>query len=202
MLNIRKEEVLHTRNFGGTRTPETIDTVVIHHTGGGIGGLLPTLRERGLSYHYAIEANGNIIQFAEPSTIAFHARHLNATSIGVAFVGNFTNGEPTIEAYNTCVDLIKSLKLPNLKEIVGHGERMATACPANVNVRLISERVSPQQPPECLTPEPKQEVSDWAKTAWAWATENGITDGTRPQDNITRQEVITMLHRLYNFMQK
>uniref|UniRef100_A0A6H2A098 Putative peptidase n=1 Tax=viral metagenome TaxID=1070528 RepID=A0A6H2A098_9ZZZZ len=43
--------------------------------------------------------------------------------------------------------------------------------------------VSPETPPE------------WAKEAWNWATLEGITDGTNPNDPITRAEVITMLHR-------
>ena len=36
---------------------------------------------------------------------------------------------------------------------------------------------------------------DWAKEAWKLATAKGITDGTRPRDCITRQEVVTLLHR-------
>lgn len=37
--------------------------------------------------------------------------------------------------------------------------------------------------------------SVWGKEAWDWAKENGITDGNRPKDNATREEVITMLYR-------
>jgi len=40
------------------------------------------------------------------------------------------------------------------------------------------------------------EPSDWAVEAWDWGTEQGITDGTNPQQPATRQEVVTMLHRL------
>ena len=114
-MTITKEN-LPARNFGATRPLTAIDTVVIHHTGGGIGGLLPTLRDRGLSYHYAIQPNGDIIQFANPQTTAFHARHLNQNSIGIAFVGNFANAEPTIEAYHACTELIKTLNLPRLEK--------------------------------------------------------------------------------------
>ncbi len=38
-------------------------------------------------------------------------------------------------------------------------------------------------------------VSDWASSSWANATSAGITDGERPRDTITRQEVIVMLER-------
>lgn len=42
------------------------------------------------------------------------------------------------------------------------------------------------------------EVSSWAKDAQAWVMEQGISDGKRPQDPVTRQEVWTMLHRMSN----
>ncbi len=41
--------------------------------------------------------------------------------------------------------------------------------------------------------------SSWAKEPWEWGKKNGVTDGTRPKDTITREEVITML---YNYDQK
>lgn len=39
-------------------------------------------------------------------------------------------------------------------------------------------------------------VSDWAKDAEKWVKENGISDGERPKDFVTREEVWTMLYRL------
>lgn len=38
--------------------------------------------------------------------------------------------------------------------------------------------------------------SNWAKEAWEEAVRAGVTDGLRPHDNCTREEVITMLYRL------
>jgi N-acetylmuramoyl-L-alanine amidase len=49
--------------------------------------------------------------------------------------------------------------------------------------------------PEAKAEAAKEEVSEWAKEAHAWAVERGITDGTRPKDTVTREEVITMLYR-------
>ena len=43
--------------------------------------------------------------------------------------------------------------------------------------------------------EKNQTVSDWAKEGWNWAKEKGITDGERPKDNMTREEMVTMLYR-------
>lgn len=38
--------------------------------------------------------------------------------------------------------------------------------------------------------------SVWAKDSVKWAKANNISDGTRPKDNATREEVLTMLYRL------
>ncbi|NLY44593.1 MAG: N-acetylmuramoyl-L-alanine amidase [Tissierella sp.] len=37
--------------------------------------------------------------------------------------------------------------------------------------------------------------SPWAADAWDWAKENGITDGSRPKEFATREEIITMIYR-------
>ena len=39
------------------------------------------------------------------------------------------------------------------------------------------------------------EPSPWAKEAWNWAINNKISDGKRPRDVATREEVITMIYR-------
>jgi len=44
--------------------------------------------------------------------------------------------------------------------------------------------------------------SSWAKEAWEWAKKEGITDGTNPQGNVTREQVVTMLHRYHKQVAK
>jgi N-acetylmuramoyl-L-alanine amidase len=46
----------------------------------------------------------------------------------------------------------------------------------------------------------KEEVSDWAKTAWKFMKENEVLDGTRPKDNLTREEHATSMYRLYKLI--
>ncbi|CAM3442839.1 N-acetylmuramoyl-L-alanine amidase family protein [Marinicrinis lubricantis] len=46
------------------------------------------------------------------------------------------------------------------------------------------------------------QVPAWAKTAHEWAAANGIYDGTRPNDTLTRAEMITILHRYDQKLQK
>ena len=42
----------------------------------------------------------------------------------------------------------------------------------------------------------KDSVSSWAVESWNWAIEKGITNGKNPRAYATREEVVTMLHRL------
>ena len=62
------------------------------------------------------------------------------------------------------------------------------------NTDYITDRPTTAAPSVPTEPQ----VADWARHSWDWAVENGIIDGTRPTDNITRQESVTMLHRYHN----
>jgi N-acetylmuramoyl-L-alanine amidase len=42
----------------------------------------------------------------------------------------------------------------------------------------------------------KNVPSSWAKDAWEWAKKEGLLDGTRPKDNLTREEFAVVLKRL------
>jgi len=42
----------------------------------------------------------------------------------------------------------------------------------------------------------KNQPSDWAKDVWEWAKKEGLLDGTRPKDPLTREEFAVVLKRL------
>lgn len=44
--------------------------------------------------------------------------------------------------------------------------------------------------------------SDWAEDSWEWAQDTGLTDGTNPQGNLTREQAAVMLERLYNVQRR
>lgn len=54
----------------------------------------------------------------------------------------------------------------------------------------VAEAFGLRNPPETGSV-PADEVSDWAREARDWAVAAGITDGTRPKDPVTREEVWT-----------
>lgn len=45
---------------------------------------------------------------------------------------------------------------------------------------------------------PHSEVSEWAKEAQKWIVGEGITDGTKPKEPMTREQFWTMLHRYHS----
>ena len=45
-------------------------------------------------------------------------------------------------------------------------------------------------------PLPGHDPAEWALDGWLWAMDKLNMDGTRPTDNITRQEAVTLMHRL------
>lgn len=44
--------------------------------------------------------------------------------------------------------------------------------------------------------------SDWAEDSWEWAQDTGLTDGSDPQGNLTREQAAMMLERLYNVQRR
>lgn len=46
-----------------------------------------------------------------------------------------------------------------------------------------------------IKPTLEDKPSEWAEEDWIWGIKNKITDGTRPKDKATREEVISMIRR-------
>ena len=76
----------HAGTRGTRRRRKPPRAVVLHHTGGerDAVGVCSTLRDRGLSIHYVIDASGKVTQHADPDlAVTFHAGGANEWSIGV-----------------------------------------------------------------------------------------------------------------------
>lgn len=90
-------------------------------------------------------------------------------------------------------------------EILRHRRQDIAQSIANGIFRFLGVNPSqaPQEPPQQVTSLlPGHIPSEWATAAWLWAMESGLTDGTRPRDNITRQEVMQLFRNFYTQMIK
>jgi hypothetical protein len=63
---------------------------------------------------------------------------------------------------------------------------------------LLEKPTTPPPSDDNDEPIPVSEVSEWAREAHKWVIAKGVSDGTRPHDPVTREEVWVMLHRALN----
>lgn len=127
----------------------------------------------------------------------------------------------TDPAYNALIRLVADiakrnglgrLKWRGDKSLVGKPEEQnmtvhrwfaKKACPGDwLYERMgdIAQRANdinyPQKEETTMAENEKKPPADWAEPAWGKAKAAGVMDGTRPWDNITRQEVAVILDRL------
>ena len=111
---------------GPVRPESDVHTIVLHHTAmPTMGDSLRTLRKRGMSYHYLIDDDGNVIHAVPFTRTAFHAAGANKTSIGIAFSGGVSREwSPTGKQQSAAKELIATLvdQHPGLQFLVSHGD--------------------------------------------------------------------------------
>lgn len=101
------------------RVGATVQTLVLHATATDtLEDALAALRERGLSYHFLIDRDGEVIQLVPAEACAFHAGEslgpqgpaANGYSIGVSFVNRNDGVDPiTPEQEHAVRSLVASL---------------------------------------------------------------------------------------------
>jgi len=164
------------------------------------------------SYNYGISTDGRIGLFVAERDRSWAsssaANDHQAVTIGVANNGGAPDWSVSDAAYESlialCADICRRNGIAELVydgtpngSLTRHNFFSATSCPGPfLQERFpdIVQRVNAAlAPPVTLPPD----VAPWARDAWAWAMREGITDGTRPSDPVTRQEIVTMLHRYH-----
>lgn len=201
------------RNRPGGRNPDVY--ITIHETGNTDAGadaeahgkyLAGSAGEASLtSWHYTVDDHA-IVQHLPDNETAYHAGDGadgpgNTQSIGIEICvnsdGDFEKAKANAAALVRLLMAEHSIPLANIKQ---HHDWNGKNCPATIRatpgaweefLALCSgESEGPEEPP---TDQP----ADWAAEAWAWAKAMGLMDGTRPTDNITRQEAAVMFRRFY-----
>jgi N-acetylmuramoyl-L-alanine amidase CwlA len=185
---------------------------------GGTGDIYQTLPWNWRGWHCGSGANGSGnnthigVEMCEPATIKYTSG------------ANFTDSNPentkavVMRTYKAAVELFAKLcndfKLDPLADgvVISHKEGCSRGIASNhgdpehlwgkfgltmVQFRKDIKAAMTSTYTPTPTPEPPA-VSDWANDAWEWAKENGICDGTRPKDTMTREEAVTLIYRLHN----
>lgn len=191
-----------------------IKKITIHHVAGnltveGIGNIfVPSSRS---SANYGVDGRGKIGLYVEEKNRSWASSNPDndhqAVTIEVAndrIGGDWHVSDVALEkTIELCVDICERNNIEKLiytgtsaGSLTRHNMFANTVCPgpylqskfpyieSEVNRKLDLKRREKMNKP-----------SDWAKEAWEWAIKNGITDGSRPQNMATREEIITMIYR-------
>lgn len=186
-------------------TKLTLESITIHNTGNPTSTarnernyLTNLYNTSSTSYHLVIDEN-EIIECIPLNEIAHHSGNTqgNKTSLGIEVC---ESGDQEKVWDNTVKFVAKKLFEFNwdVDRIVSHQRWNGKNCPRLILPRWnqfigdIKKELNALKGLEVMdlgTP------SKWAVGAWEWAKLNEITDGTRPKDTATREEIITMLYR-------
>jgi len=180
-----------------------IDHIIIHHDiweGGTMKRIhYDHINNRGWSgvgYHARVRTDGTIELGRPYGMVAAHCKEqkMNHRSIGIVFEGNFDvkmMKELQFEAGSKFIAEIIRITGISIQNIKGHREyALYKTCPGKVfPLDSLKNRVG-----NALTG--NSEVSNFAKEAYLFVKSEGISDGSRPKDTVTREEVWTMIHRM------
>ncbi len=92
-----------------------------------------TEKETFIAYHYLIYKDGSVRECLDDDDIGWHCGNWekNTRSIGIAFVGNYVDQDPTSKQIESAADVIKNYDHANL-EVLCHNEIIPTACPGKI----------------------------------------------------------------------
>lgn len=201
------------RNRPGTK--RVIKGITIHdtdNTGKGADALAhakymgsnPEAITRQVSWHYTVD-DKRAVQSLPDDEIGWHTSTSkgNRDTIGIEICVNSDGNQAKADdnAARLTAHLLKKYGLA-LGTVVQHNRWSGKNCPRHLRatttgwsefLRKVSAYMSEQTVEDNKKNENK--VADWAVEAQAALVKAGITDGARPNDPITRQEVWVMLHR-------
>ncbi len=177
-----------------------VDKIIIHHWGAEgqtFEGVCAWFENPACSTsaHYVVEG-GRVACLVNLSDTAYHAGDwgANLTSIGIECRPEMSDAD-----LETVCELVAYLyKVYGELPIYGHKDFSPTACPGKYYAKLgyIHDRALELMQGDSEPSVDANEPSKWAKDAWDKAHELGLLDGTRPHDNVTREELAAVLVRL------
>lgn len=183
---------------------DEIKYIVIHDTGNNTDSAEANANyfcsaDRQASAHYFVD-DDSIIQVVEDVNAAWHCGDgagkygiTNRNSLGIEMcrVNNDITPATEVNTIELIKYLMKKYNLP-INNVVRHYDASGKNCPSafsNNNWERWNTFKAKLIPDESM--------NTWATKGYKFVTENKISDGKRPKDNVTREEVWTMLHNFY-----
>jgi N-acetylmuramoyl-L-alanine amidase CwlA len=167
-----------------------------------------------VSFHYAID-DKEIIQGIPENRNAWHAGdgangHGNRKGLSIEICYSKSGGQRFIEAEKLAAKFI-AFKLKEkgwgINRVKKHQDFSGKYCPHRTLdmgwqrfLDMVQSELNALKGADKMID--KNMPSSWAKEAWEWAKKEDITDGTNPQGNVTREQVVTILHRYHKQVAK
>lgn len=168
-------------------------------------------------YHYVV-GDSTIIECIPPHEVAYHAGNSlgNNTSIGIEMI---ETGSREKVIHNT-IELVKQLQNQfgiSDNNVVRHNDWTGKNCPRILNYnnwqgwiefKALLRRGDKMTKEEVISivkeeiKKSSKEPSDYAKDNWNKGMQMQITDGSNPKGLATREQVVEMMFRFYNKLNK
>lgn len=206
---------------GGFSPRGRTDEIILHHAEASCAGVKDINRwhiERGwagIGYHYYIRKDGRVYRGRPEWAIGAHAKGHNSRAVGICCEGAYMTETMPAAQLASLRQLIRELmaKYPGAK-LLRHCDVNSTDCPGKnfpwaAAQRYNADETTKKEDDEMLTYEQFEKYMDrylgalaakdpsaWAADAWRALENAGITDGTKPQAALTREQLAVMLMRL------
>ena len=159
-----------------------------------------------VSFHYAID-DKEIVQGIPENRNAWHAGdggngRGNRKGLSIEICYSKSGGQRFIEAEKLTAKFI-AYKLKEkgwgIDRVKKHQDFSGKYCPhrtLDMGWQRFLDMVQKELSGGGNVTQDKNQPSSWAKEAWEWAKKEGLLDGTRPKDPLTREEFAVVLKRL------
>ena len=193
--------------------PMTPEFIVVHNTANDASAANEVAymirNDNQVSFHYAID-DKEIVQGIPENRNAWHAGDGrnglgNRKGLSIEICYSLSGGSKFVAAEKLAAKFI-AYKLQEkgwgIDKVKKHQDFSGKYCPHRTLdmgwqrfLDMVESELDKLKGADKVTD--KNTPSSWAKEAWEWAKKEGITDGTRPKDTMTKEEMVTMLHRYH-----
>lgn len=210
-MKITRQLITNKTQTGGKRPLSAIKFIVIHDTANTGKGADAMAHYRYLQHttrvgsaHYYVD-DKEIVQTIDDSVVAWSvgdkwARKnrtredvTNYNSVNVELCIN--EGIDKAKAYQNLLWLTRQLTAKYHAEVVRHYDATGKPCPRSWQANNWAQWWK-------FRKELMNVPSKWAEKDWNWAVEHKITDGSNPQGQCTREQVVSLLKRMYDLIKK
>lgn len=141
---------------GATRLNTPVPNVIIHHTATGsctsrnaCSAIMRSMQNHHMNtnkwadigYNFAVGGDGAVYEGRGWNAVGAHAVGWNSNSIGIAFIGTFSNASPPANQLNAARALITAGMnngvIARNHRLMGHRQVSATECPGDALFRII-----------------------------------------------------------------